>query len=486
MSATRDGGIDRRAFVRGVARAAAAVAAGGVGIGRVSELLAATPRGSLPLGSETRIDRPFNMICLGDSVMWGQGLANASKFTTQVQNWLQGQLGREVTNLVLARSGATISPDGTVPAPWMTDRKLNEVPCSIPYVQDQVKMAHDEFTKDGMPASDVDLVLVDGGANDVNIKTILNPVTTTEAKLRASITNKLRGPMQSLIGKIHYMFPKAKVVVTGYYPPVGPDTDLLALAAFLEVLFPAGSLLTPFIKAQLKDQSNVWFEASNTELAAAVRATQGSPDFYYGTTPIQFAKLDSWGASNCYASGDPTSTSRAARSWMYLVAFPDEVFVPRQRACVRAGLGEDPLCRDASMGHPNPDGAIEYANAILPLLRPYLPEWKGLKLMQACLEMDPMPVPGKTSIVTVNAVERHTSTPVPNATVRIGTQTIPANTAVQIALCKTTKVSRVTVASDAPKSKQTEMVDACAPIVISAPGFVDAVIDDYPFTASGQ
>jgi len=291
--------------------------------------------------------------------------------------------------------------------------------------------------------------------------------------------------MQDVLKRIGYTFPKAKVVVTGYYPPVGSETNLLALGALLAVIQPTFALVTPVIKSKLKDQSDLWFEQSNIELAGAVKAAQGSRDYYYGTTPIQFAKLDSWGPLNCYASGDPTSTSRAARSWMYLVAYPDEVFLPRQQACITAGKSID-LCRDASMGHPNPDGAIEYANAIVPLLKPYLPEWKGLKLMQACLEMDPLPVPGKKSIVTVNAVERHTSTPVPNATVRIGTQTIPANTAVQIALCKTTKVSRVTVASDAPKSKQTEMVDACTPIVISAPGFVDAVIDDYPFTASGQ
>jgi lysophospholipase L1-like esterase len=482
MSATRDGGIDRRAFVRGIARSAAAVAVGGVGLGHVGELLAATPWHGASLGSSRTVDRPFNMICIGDSVMWGQGLANASKFTTQVQNWLQGQLGREVNNLVLARSGATITPDGTVPEAWMSDRTLNEVPCSFPFVQDQIKMARDEFTSGGMPASDVDLILVDGGANDVGITTILSPFPgVTTATLRSDIIKKVGGPMQGLLTRISNAFPKAKVVVTGYYPPVGSETNLLALAALLAVIQPSFALVTPVIKSKLKDQSDVWFEQSNIELAGAVKATQGSRDYYYGTTPIQFAKLDSWGPLNCYASGDPLSTSRAARSWMYLVAYPDEVFLPRQGACIKAGKSID-LCRDASMGHPNPDGAVEYANAIVPLLKQYLNEWQGLKLMQACVEMDPLPAPGKASMVTVSVVERHTSTPVPNATVRIGTQTIPANTPVRLTLCKTNTVSRVTIASDAPKAKQTEKVDACTPIIITAPGFAGTGIADYPYT----
>lgn len=487
MSAARGMGMDRRAFVRGVARAAAAVAASGVGIGGASELFAAAPPGRLPLGTGTLADRPFNMICLGDSVMWGQGLANASKYSTQVQNWLQGQLGRQVTNLVLARSGATITPDGTVPAPWMTNRALNEVPCSYPFVQDQVTMAHDEFTAGGMPASDVDLVLVDGGANDVGITTILSPLPgITAANVRRLTRQKVGPPMQSLLGKIRYTFPKAKVVVTGYYPPVSSETDLTALAALLAVIFPSFALVTPFIKAKLREQSDAWFEESNTELAAAVKAAAGAPDWYYGTSAMQYAKLDSWGPLNCYASGDPLSTSRAARSWMYLVAFPDEVALPRQGACVAAGMGTNPLCRDASMGHPNADGAVEYANAILPLLRPHLTEWKGLKRMQACVEMDPLPVPGVESSVTVNAVEWRSSTPVPNATVKVGSRSFPANTAVPVALCRTDRTSRVTVSADAPKVKLSETADVCTPIIVSAPGFVDAVIADYPFAPSGR
>ena len=37
-------------------------------------------------------EAPFRVVVLGDSIMWGQGLPEADKFTTQVREWLARQL----------------------------------------------------------------------------------------------------------------------------------------------------------------------------------------------------------------------------------------------------------------------------------------------------------------------------------------------------------------------------------------------------------
>src|SRR5580698_4953428 len=98
------------------------------------------------------------IVNLGDSVAWGQGLAEADKYDVLVRAAVAP--AAELTRL--AHSGATI---GTVliesgPAD-------GEVPVSRPTILDQCN----NFTDS---PETVDLVLVNGGINDVDLRNILN------------------------------------------------------------------------------------------------------------------------------------------------------------------------------------------------------------------------------------------------------------------------------------------------------------------------
>ena len=61
-----------------------------------------------PAYSQRAKDGPLNLIVLGDSISWGQGLKDEHKASYLVKSWLEQQTGREVRELIQAHSGAVI------------------------------------------------------------------------------------------------------------------------------------------------------------------------------------------------------------------------------------------------------------------------------------------------------------------------------------------------------------------------------------------
>ncbi|MGE5190693.1 MAG: hypothetical protein ACM3NF_11625, partial [Gemmatimonadota bacterium] len=51
---------------------------------------------------------PLEMIVLGDSILWGQGLPEEQKSSSLVQRWLAQRIARPVRKRVYAHSGATV------------------------------------------------------------------------------------------------------------------------------------------------------------------------------------------------------------------------------------------------------------------------------------------------------------------------------------------------------------------------------------------
>src|SRR5258708_26456358 len=99
------------------------------------------------------------LLILGDSVTWGQGLLPVHKISTIVATQINA------SPKMLAHSGATIgigdSNFDVMPSP--------EVPNSYPTIIEQV----DKFIGD---QADVQWILMNGGINDVDIRSILNPL----------------------------------------------------------------------------------------------------------------------------------------------------------------------------------------------------------------------------------------------------------------------------------------------------------------------
>jgi hypothetical protein len=416
--------------------------------------------------------RPFTMLSLGDSVMWGQGLAPASKFTTQVRDWVAGQTGRPVTLHNYSRSGASILPDKSLKKvePWMNDRSLGEVPCRWPYITEQVKIAAADLAAQGIAPESVEFVLLDGGINDVGVTRILSIDPAVGAAEIATDAQRVTGPaMRRLLDDAKARFPTAKILVTGYFQIASAESNFFAIAQLIEALTStatgvmgapaggAGLVLTPFLQAKLIAQSEAWYTESTRVLGEAVAAARGATHPTFGTVRVAFAPIP-WLPSHCYAAGD-------TRLWQ--VGPPaDEVYDARQAACWSTGqLG--PTCRDAKMGHPNPAGARAYTAACIARLAQYVPEWRGLRALAACVEMYPPPVAGSQTTITVHAVDKLDPATRIAGTARIGATTFATGVPRAVTLCRSGAGG------------------GCDPIVVSAPGYADLTISSY-WPASGS
>ena len=139
------------------------------------------------------------ILTLGDSVTWGQGLLDEHKFDRIYA------AGRQLSRI--AHSGAII---GTADDS-STQHEYPEVPVSFPSVWQQVRSVSDW--------SDVDLVLVNGGINDVSLTRILDPtivpneITKLTQQYCGSATTALLRELSS-----HLVKPTAHVALVGYYP----------------------------------------------------------------------------------------------------------------------------------------------------------------------------------------------------------------------------------------------------------------------------
>src|SRR2546425_8048742 len=102
-------------------------------------------------------DRQFNLLVLGDSITWGQGLKDEHKTWYLVKTWLESTEGRPVRETILAHSGAVIGSVGDTggnPVPPL-DGEINR---GLPSVNDQIDSALRSYANPGQ----VDLVIVDG------------------------------------------------------------------------------------------------------------------------------------------------------------------------------------------------------------------------------------------------------------------------------------------------------------------------------------
>ncbi|MDO9021355.1 MAG: metallophosphoesterase [Deltaproteobacteria bacterium] len=348
----------------------------------------------------------MKVLVLGDSILWGQGLAEEQKTSTLVCRELGRSLGEPVTIHRFAHSGADVWDDGQRgviaamnPDPPPFERPFavsdeivrstrgparspaardasGEVPLEAPYLLHQILDAAEEI-----PGGDVDLVLVDAGINDTEVYNLVLPFKATESVVLrgGSILSRVRFALDRL-GKA---FPRAKVVVTGYYPVVSEQTDLDELLPFARRVGKAAleeglergrrllglgepeaglesmsdfQFLDPFgkLRRSLAERCLRWTEAVHGSLRRATsdwdagRGVGLFVDPAFGPEHAAFApETLIWR----FDQGNPLDPRAAARA----------------RWCDERNVrGFDRLIIEcASMGHPNPEGAARYADRIV-------------------------------------------------------------------------------------------------------------------------
>ncbi|MEO8089652.1 MAG: SGNH/GDSL hydrolase family protein [Gemmatimonadales bacterium] len=446
---------NRRTFIRD----ASAFAAAGIGCltlgGRDLFGLAGRLRtpGREVIGAAAR---PFNMLAFGDSIMWGQGLTEEQKFATLVKNWVNTNLpGRGVTFQNFAHSGAVIMPDLALDAAGVY---ASEVPADYPSIHAQLYRALATLVTRGIPPSEIDLVLLNGGINDIGVTSILSPWASS-GSISELTRDSITSGMNYLLPIAAGAFPNAKFVVPGYFPIITDDSSTGEITALLGILFgPLGLAITPGVKGQLIANCSAFYAESDVGLRNAVTAQNGR-------TPNRCVYADpGFSAYNGYG---------ASQRCLFNVGESDPMVSLRKAYCETAGQGANPKCLSASMGHPNVNGAIKYANAMSGKLGVFLAEWQGLRRLFACV--DPKPVMGSAATYTVWVEDYETRLPVA-ATVTVGTQTVSSNTSFSHTFgCE----APATETLEGPRGKPGRTITvrgACEAIGITAPGYISQSI----------
>ncbi|HEV7472631.1 MAG TPA: SGNH/GDSL hydrolase family protein [Pyrinomonadaceae bacterium] len=337
-------------------------------------------------------DDPLQMLVLGDSIMWGQGLREEEKFSSRVKCWLQEKIKREVNVHVEAHSGAIISGSAAAQPGFISGN--GEVNSTWPTINQQLDHAINFYQESRTSPS---LILLDGCINDVGVKNLLAASTTLE-DLRAQARARCGDDMQALLQRVRNGFPHAQVIVTGYYPIVSAQT---ADNAFLRLLVKklnnqkpeAPRMTDKEMRQRLIAISDEWYKTSTASLYEAVVKTNsaGGPGLF---PKVSFVEIQ-FGPEHVFAAPDSllwnfmfaaTNLSGLTKV-IVLLSFGTTAYKPndhmresRVKSCEATfkkpkGIKEDKkqkaaredlflICRYASLGHPNQMGALVYTEAI--------------------------------------------------------------------------------------------------------------------------
>lgn len=343
--------------------------------------------------------REINMLVLGDSILWGQGLNERNKSWYLVKTWLETTTGLTLREKVEAHAGAMIGSAGAeVPKSLTIHGEINS---AYPTLHDQI----DDAIRSYVDPSRVDLVLVDGCINDVNARRFLNAANSPE-DIQILAREKCGEPVEQLLSRIASLFPNAHIVVSGYYPVMSERTPrdffmrALAKRFYATTDQNAPKLSSKEMLTRLAVISAAWYEASNRSLSEAVARTSAQLAATGSRQRVLFAMVR--------FEPDHAFAARDSRLWGFdasflrklLVIFSlghvnlttnDEVSSQRSSVCrdffrARPGETEDQkrqrkqslmVCRLAAIAHPNRKGAVMYAEAIKQQIEAFLrsPGW---------------------------------------------------------------------------------------------------------------
>jgi lysophospholipase L1-like esterase len=353
-----------------------------------------------PLTPDKPAARQLNLLVLGDSIMWGQGLNEQHKAWYQVKSWLKENTSRDVRENIEAHSGAVVGVNDT--PPWNYSPPDGEVSSAVPTVNHELDRALRSYAN----PSQVDLVLVDGCINDVDVRNLLNAANSSDDVKRMA-TQKCGMPMQALIRRVASSFPSAHVIVTGYFPIISEKTpNSLLMKAMARMFYQPGPKPAKLKQKDLRERliavSRTWYQTSNATLGDAVDkvtaelVTKGSrqrvlfveipfpPEYSFNAPETRL-----WGFNASFLRkllavltlGRVTLKTNDEQQHQRVASCNEQYKRPASETAGERGTREmrRMLCRYASLGHPNRKGSAIYADAIVGKLKSLIAETGWLR-----------------------------------------------------------------------------------------------------------
>ena len=336
-------------------------------------------------------ERPFEFLVVGDSVIWGQGLAEKDKFYALTAEWLRKEgLGspREVNLNVNSHSGSTLKFHADEAEKYKkvgrdeTFYYKPEINVAFPSIWKQIEVAADEYKQQGIVGG-ADLIMLTGGITDMTVSKVLDPYGDNR-KLTPLIEKYLRDDMFDVIEHAAKLNPNAKIAVVGYFPMLSPKSsksrmfngwlESLSVPRFLKP-FANNPIIRPLFFNRLGnkgiERSRIWLRESNRCILEAVdklNAKFSTPRAVFIESPITeetcletpntlLFRMHKNGAVE-----DPLYRERTAQCREALPKLKKETKIDYP---VR-------LCEIAAVGHPNPAGSKAYATVITEKLKTFV------------------------------------------------------------------------------------------------------------------
>jgi hypothetical protein len=332
------------------------------------------------------VSSEYEMLVVGDSLIWGQGLKEENKSYSLVKKWLETEVfaGKRRVNLNLkAHSGASLTLPYEEAAVLKkleknsTEYLFREIPASFPSIWEQIDLARKEYAD----PNSVNLILLTGSITDVTLLEILK-IFGDNKKLSADISKHCYESMLRFLKHAAATFPNALIVVGGYFPIVSNKTSTKKLfnAAFELYNYPRplkpvlNNVVTrQFLKLlhkRVTKSSRIWFAESNLELQKAVNQLNAE----IGAQRAVFVKSP-FTEENSYAAEKTVLWELKKKGRL-----DDAYFKERLAQCknelaplIKSGLSYNArFCELAAISHPNPEGAKLFAGAIQNTLKPLL------------------------------------------------------------------------------------------------------------------
>jgi hypothetical protein len=330
----------------------------------------------------------FELLVVGDSLIWGQGLDEDDKFYTLTRDWLADEVfgnDRRVNLTLKAHSGSTIKFHADEAAAFKKAGRLEthsvkpEINVSFPSIWKQVDVAAAEFEANGRSP---DLVMLTGGVADITVPKLLDPFGDN-AELPRLISRYCRDDMFDLLLHISDAFPRTLIAVIAYFPIISPHTRRSRLFnSWLEAMavprFAKSIISNPITRPMLDGirrkgikRSRIWFDESNRcfqEAVAKLNGIKGRRQAVFVPSPITERTCLETPASMLFGIEKKGRVN-------------DPLYGHRVRECGEAlrelkrstGLKYSTRhCEIAAVGHPNKDGSRAYAEAIKTVLRQYI------------------------------------------------------------------------------------------------------------------
>lgn len=199
-----------------------------------------TPTKTISGMTAVPIKSKFTCAVIGDSLVWGQGLKPEEKFCYLAAKELAQRAEQTFSPPEMrARSGAKIAVPPALGSglhfaftqvfPELfggvgetdifiagndraADNLEHEIPAPFPLIPTQLEMLGKG------PRRDIDVLFINGGANDVEFETVLHPDGPDLLHIHADLRHRVYYPLRDLLVKARRKCPNALIVVPGYFP----------------------------------------------------------------------------------------------------------------------------------------------------------------------------------------------------------------------------------------------------------------------------